>query len=118
MHFCECILCICFHYCPSLFIVSAQLLSLVHSPTLAVPNYKALYNYKPVNDGDLELAIGDWVTLRETPLGGSWWRGSVEGKGEGWFPKNYVKFVDVEAEKKKREAGKRELIEDSGVAII
>ena len=72
----------------------------------AVPNYKALYNYKPQNEGDLQLAIGDWVTLKETPYGGDWWRGAVEGKGEGWFPKNYVKYVDVEAEKKKREAGK------------
>ena len=72
---------------------------------LAVPNYKVLYDFKPQNEDDLELAIGDWVTLRETPLGGNWWRGTVDGKGEGWFPKNFVKYVDVEAEKKRREAG-------------
>lgn len=76
------------------------------SHTHTVPNYKALYNYKAQNEGDLELLIGDWVTLKETPYGGDWWRGAVEGRGEGWFPKNYVKYVDVEAEKKKREAGK------------
>ena len=78
-----------------------------HTHTHTVPNYKALYDYKPQNDDDLELAVGDWVTLIETPLGGNWWRGSNEERGEGWFPKNFVKYVDVEAEKKKREAGER-----------
>ena len=86
---------------------SCILLHVLH--VSAVPNYKVLYNFKAQNDDDLELAVGDWVTLRETPLGGNWWRGTVDGKGEGWFPKNFVKYVDVEAEKKKREAGELKL---------
>lgn len=70
-----------------------------------MPNYRALHVYKPQNDGDLALQPGDWVTLEETPYGGGWWKGSVEGKDSGWFPKTYVEYVDREAEKKKRQEG-------------
>ena len=45
------------------------------------------------------------MTLIETPLGGGWWKGSVEGGGEGWFPRTYVEYVNVEAEKKRQEEG-------------
>ena len=76
-----------------------------HTHTHTVPTYKALHNYAPQNDDDLELVRGEWVTLIETPYGGGWWKGSVEGRVEGWFPKTYVEYVDIEAEKKKVQEG-------------
>ena len=71
----------------------------------AVANYKVLHKYEPQNEDDLALDLGDWVTLEETPYGGGWWRGSVEGRGTGWFPKTYVEYVDREAERKRRQDG-------------
>ena len=44
------------------------------------------------------------LTLIEAPAGGDWWKGSVDDR-EGWFPKNYVEYVDVEEEQKKKKEG-------------
>ena len=66
--------------------------------------YRALHNYVPQTEGDLALTKGDWITLIEAPYGGDWWRGSV-GEEVGWFPKTYVEYVDVEAEKKRLQEG-------------
>lgn len=73
--------------------------------SLAVPYYKVLHRYDVQNDNDLALLPGEWVTLEEAPYGGGWWRGTIEGKGTGWFPKTYIQYVDREAEKKKKQNG-------------
>ena len=73
-------------------------------PQIGSSNYSVLYNYQPQNSEDLQLVKGEWVTLVEAPYGGEWWRGRV-GEREGWFPKNYVEYVDVELERKKAEEG-------------
>ncbi len=44
------------------------------------------------------------MTLLEAPLGGEWWKGAV-GEKEGWFPRKYVEWVDVEGERRKAEEG-------------
>lgn len=69
-----------------------------------VSTYRALRNYVPQQDGDLELFEGDMVALLEAPAGGEWWRGMVH-ETEGWFPKHYVGFVDTEAEEKRKKEG-------------
>lgn len=74
-------------------------------PQIGSSNYRALYNYQPQNSEDLQLVKGEWVVLVEAPYGGEWWRGR-QGEREGWFPKNYVEYVDVEQERKKAEEGK------------
>ena len=65
-----------------------------------------LYDYKPQQTDDLKLKEGDVVTLIEAPAGGDWWKGKVD-ENEGWFPKSYVEYIDMEAEEKKRKEGKR-----------
>ena len=81
-------------------------LTLVHILLIpTVPHYRALHNYAPQNPDDLELEQGVWVTLLETPAGGGWWKGQVEEGGEGWFPRTYVEYVDIEAEKKRQQDG-------------
>lgn len=74
--------------------------------SLPVAQYRALHDYTPQNEDDLKLRRGEWVTLVETPGGGGWWRGRTEEGGEGWFPRTYVEYVDLEAEKKKQQDGK------------
>lgn len=71
-------------------------------PVFGVPHYRIVHSYTPRNEGDLALTVGDWVTLIEAPYGGEWWQGSV-GDREGWFPKDYIEYVNVQAEKKKLE---------------
>ena len=68
-----------------------------------------MHSYTPRNEGDLALTVGDWVTLIEAPYGGEWWQGSV-GDREGWFPKDYIEYVNVQAEKKKLEEGRHYVI--------
>ena len=75
---------------------------------IPVPRYRVLHDYSPQNEGDLTLTKGDWITLIEAPYGGEWWQGSV-GDKEGWFPKSYVEYVDMQAEKKKLEEGRHYL---------
>ena len=70
-----------------------------------MPNYKVLHHYEPQNEDDLALTPGEWVTLEETPYGGGWWKGTIDDRGPGWFPKTYVKYVDREAERKKNQEG-------------
>ena len=50
------------------------------------------------------LEEGDLVELIETPYGGEWWKGKVQER-KGWFPKDYVEYVDLEAEQKKKKEG-------------
>ena len=46
------------------------------------------------------------MELIETPYGGDWWKGKVqEREREGWFPKDYVEYFDIEAEQKKKKEG-------------
>ena len=83
----------------------SQRLELLTLFLCAVPNYKVLHHYEPQNEDDLALVPGEYVTLDETPYGGGWWKGTIEGKGTGWFPKTYVDYVDREAERKRRQDG-------------
>lgn len=56
----------------------------------AVCRYRALYNYKPQNDDELELKEGDTVYVMEKCDDG-WYVGSSQRTGYfGTFPGNYV----------------------------
>ena len=72
-----------------------------------MPNYKILHRYDAQKNDDLTLVPGEWVTLKEAPYGGGWWKGSIEDRGSGWFPKTYVEYVDRDAERKKKKDGKQ-----------
>ena len=74
---------------------------------MLVATYRVLHTFTAQRDGDLDLSKGDMVTLLEAPAGGEWWRGKVNDT-EGWFPKNYVEYVDIEAEEKRKKEGKQE----------
>ncbi|XP_053945689.1 E3 ubiquitin-protein ligase SH3RF1 isoform X2 [Anastrepha ludens] len=53
------------------------------------------YPYTPQNDDELELKVGEIITIisMELPDKG-WWKGELQGK-VGVFPDNFVKLLDV-----------------------
>ncbi|XP_073349135.1 CD2-associated protein [Pagrus major] len=57
---------------------------------------KALFDYQPVNEDELELKVGDIIEIIEEVEEG-WWSGSFNGKS-GLFPSNFVKELDVTGE--------------------
>jgi len=50
---------------------------------------RALYDYAPQAEGDLEFKAGDVINVLDDSDPSGWWRGEVNGK-EGVFPSNYV----------------------------
>ncbi|XP_026174193.1 CD2-associated protein isoform X2 [Mastacembelus armatus] len=57
---------------------------------------KALFDYQPQNEDELELKVGDIIEVTEEVEEG-WWSGSLNGK-LGLFPSNFVKELDAMAE--------------------
>ncbi|XP_059212144.1 CD2-associated protein [Centropristis striata] len=57
---------------------------------------KALFDYQPQNEDELELKIGDIIDITEEVEEG-WWNGTFNGKS-GLFPSNFVKEVDATGE--------------------
>ncbi|XP_018558923.1 CD2-associated protein isoform X2 [Lates calcarifer] len=57
---------------------------------------KALFDYQPQNEDELELKIGDIVDIIEEVEEG-WWSGNSNGKS-GLFPSNFVKELDTMTE--------------------
>uniref|UniRef100_A0A8C6S5T8 Osteoclast-stimulating factor 1 n=1 Tax=Neogobius melanostomus TaxID=47308 RepID=A0A8C6S5T8_9GOBI len=57
---------------------------------------KALYDYHPQNEDELELKAGDIIDVTEEVEEG-WWSGMFNGK-TGLFPSNFVKELDAAAE--------------------
>ncbi|XP_039548499.1 CD2-associated protein isoform X3 [Pimephales promelas] len=53
---------------------------------------KALFEYVPLNEDELELKVGDIIDITEEVEEG-WWSGSMNGKS-GLFPSNFVKEID------------------------
>ncbi|XP_073709313.1 CD2-associated protein [Garra rufa] len=53
---------------------------------------KALFEYMPQNEDELELKVGDIIDITEEVEEG-WWSGSMNGKS-GLFPSNFVKEMD------------------------
>lgn len=51
---------------------------------------KALFDFKPQEDNELEFKKGDLIEVIEQD--GDWWRGRM-GAEEGLFPANYVSSV-------------------------
>ncbi|XP_044025355.1 CD2-associated protein isoform X2 [Siniperca chuatsi] len=54
---------------------------------------KALFEYQPLNEDELELKVGDIIDIIEEVEEG-WWSGSLNGKS-GLFPSNFVKELDA-----------------------
>jgi len=56
---------------------------------------KALYDFAAVGEGELNVKVGDVVTVTDPNVGQGWWFGvGVDGK-EGVFPEAYVERVAV-----------------------
>ena len=77
----------------------SSLLNLDHSVNKAVffatcdDRYRALYNYRPQNEDELELCEGDTVYVMEKCDDG-WYVGSSQRTGYfGTFPGNYVERI-------------------------
>lgn len=62
---------------------------------------KVIYAYKRENDDELDLKIGDVITIlsKELPDKG-WWKGESKGK-IGVFPDNFVKVISSEGKRNK-----------------
>ena len=56
--------------------------------SFCVVEYRAMYRYEVLHEGDLAFEAGDLVAVLETQENG-WCRG-VRGEQEGWFPASYV----------------------------
>uniref|UniRef100_A0A8D2ZG56 Osteoclast-stimulating factor 1 n=1 Tax=Scophthalmus maximus TaxID=52904 RepID=A0A8D2ZG56_SCOMX len=57
---------------------------------------KALFDYQPQNEDELELKSGDIIDVTEEVEEG-WWNGNLNGKS-GLFPSNFVKELDAMGE--------------------
>ncbi|XP_028461082.1 CD2-associated protein [Perca flavescens] len=57
---------------------------------------KALFDYQPQNEDELELKAGDVIDITEEVEEG-WWSGDMNGKS-GLFPSNFVKELDATGE--------------------
>ncbi|XP_021167219.2 CD2-associated protein isoform X2 [Fundulus heteroclitus] len=57
---------------------------------------KVLFDYKPENEDELELKVGDVVEIIEEVEEG-WWNGSFNGKS-GLFPSNFVQELEAAGE--------------------
>lgn len=55
--------------------------------------YHVLYPYTAQDEGQLNLDLGDVVTLIEK-RGNGWWKGKIKDK-EGWFPGSYVEETEI-----------------------
>ncbi len=68
-----------------------------------VSRVRALYDFVPVEPGELEFKKGDVIAVLESVYK-DWWRGSLKGK-TGIFPLNYVeKLTDPTPDELQREA--------------
>ncbi|XP_029606015.1 CD2-associated protein isoform X2 [Salmo trutta] len=54
---------------------------------------RALFDYMPQNEDELELKIGDTININEEVEEG-WWSGTMNGKS-GLFPSNFVKEIET-----------------------
>lgn len=54
---------------------------------------KALFEYVPQNEDELELKVGDIIDITEEVEEG-WWNGTMNGKS-GLFPSNFVKEIET-----------------------
>lgn len=54
---------------------------------------KALFDYIPQNEDELELKVGDVLDITEEVEEG-WWSGAISGRS-GLFPSNFVKELDL-----------------------
>ncbi|XP_036841007.1 CD2-associated protein isoform X3 [Oncorhynchus mykiss] len=57
---------------------------------------RALFEYVPQNEDELELKIGDIIDINEEVEEG-WWSGTMNGKS-GLFPSNFVKEMETNAD--------------------
>ena len=63
--------------------------------------YKAIYDYTPQSEGELQIAEGDLLYLLDKSTEEDWWKvkkragGDDEDEPEGLIPSNYVEEVRV-----------------------
>ena len=57
----------------------------------------ALYDFDPVERGDMILRTGDIIMVNERTGNKHWWIGK-RGDAEGYIPSNYVKILEKEGE--------------------
>lgn len=59
-------------------------------PASRLPQARGLYNFVPLQPGDLEFKTGDIITILDS--NGGWWKGECRGQ-TGVFPSNYVEII-------------------------
>lgn len=62
---------------------------------------KVIYKYDKENDDELDLEVGDMITILDKDLKEKgWWKGELKGK-VGVFPDNFVQQLTPEGKTKK-----------------
>ncbi|GAA0160577.1 scaffold/adaptor protein [Lithospermum erythrorhizon] len=59
---------------------------------------RVMHSFDAQEDGELSLAVGDCVVVRQVATNG-WSEGECKGKA-GWFPSAYVERPDIDSESK------------------
>ncbi|XP_035630898.1 CD2-associated protein-like isoform X4 [Oncorhynchus keta] len=72
---------------------------------------KALFDYMPQNEDELELKIGDTIDIDEEVEEG-WWSGTMNGKS-GLFPSNFVKEIETNEDEETND-----VIDETGNGVI
>jgi len=74
------------------------------------PTAKAIYDYKPDEENELKLAIGDIIII--TRHEDSWYLGTNQKGESGWFPANYVDLQKETAASFSKTAPVKEVAEE------
>ncbi|XP_037541651.1 CD2-associated protein [Nematolebias whitei] len=77
---------------------------------------KAVFEYQPLNEDELELKLGDIIEITEEVEEG-WWSGTVNGKS-GLFPSNFVEELETTGEEPEPKNTSANVTDGGGTEVV